>query len=808
MKLPSCTWRPGFVPGRAAIVLGIAMAVGGLAVNAARVSAQTPDLYDLDTLRTFKLTFANPFWYLELAANYPTRTHIKADLEVDGKTLKDVGVCFRGWSTYRLAKLKKPFEIKTDAFVKGQHLYGYRTLNLNNGGHDPTFVREVLTYHIFRKYCPAPQANYIKLVVNEVNLGVYVNVQQVNEDFGRSWFKIKDGNRYRAELKENAPPNASALVWLGANPSAYEQGYSLKTENSPNPWVDLIQVCDILNNRSVQDMERQLPGVLSVDSAIWMLAANNVVVNPDTYYFIPHNYYLYNDLFHGRLRLVSWDLDLAFSCTWPDLWKMDPFLQFNDPNRPLLSRMLQAPRFKETYLAHFRTVLENDFRWDVIGPLVSKWQALIDQEVKADPIKIFSYEAFKKNVTETVEERSGLKPFVETRRAYLLGLDPFKRPVPAISLVRHQPASPTAAHEVWVTAAVKASSPVQEVVLSSRVRGPFVRAPMFDDGMHHDGQPGDGVYGGRIPPQGAGQEVEYYLEASLVPSAGGAVVFSPRSVERSPYRYTVEPELRINEFVAWNESGIRDEKGEREDWIELLNSTTRPLDLGGLYLTDDLNRPAKWQIPAGPALPPDGTLLIWADEDGNQGPYHAAFKLDKDGEEIALVDRDGKTLLDRVRFGPQQADVSTGRLHGYAGVWASFPAPTPGARNRPEPGGHLAYQGTGSAPPFLELQAAGPPRPGAAVTFRLVNGPANAAGFLGLALAPLHLDRGTVGTLLIDPTLTLLFPVATGQGGTTELPMPIPNHPALVGASFYFQAFLARPPVAGFSNGVLTRVMM
>ncbi len=65
--------------------------------------------------------------------------------------------------------------------------------------------------------------------------------------------------------------------------------------------------------------------------------------------------------------------------------------------------------------------------------------------------------------------------------------------------------------------------------------------------------------------------------------------------------------LVINEFMAWNKATIQDpdEWGEFADWIELYNGTDEPVTLSGLFLTDDLDEPTKWQIPvavSGPTL--------------------------------------------------------------------------------------------------------------------------------------------------------------------------------------------------------------
>lgn len=104
-----------------------------------------------------------------------------------------------------------------------------------------------------------------------------------------------------------------------------------------------------------------------------------------------------------------------------------------------------------------------------------------------------------------------------------------------------------------------------------------------------------------------------------------------------------------------------------------------------MYLTDNLGNPTKWQIPAGyPAqtmVPAGGFLVIWADEDTQDGPLHADFKLSAGGEHIGLFDADGATPIDTVIFGEQTANIAYGRYPDASDNWRFFPTPTPGAVN-------------------------------------------------------------------------------------------------------------------------------
>ena len=68
--------------------------------------------------------------------------------------------------------------------------------------------------------------------------------------------------------------------------------------------------------------------------------------------------------------------------------------------------------------------------------------------------------------------------------------------------------------------------------------------------------------------------------------------------------------LRINELLASNASGLRDEQGDTSDWIELWNSNPQQLQLSGYHLTDDLNVLDKWSIPES-LIQPKEHLLVW-----------------------------------------------------------------------------------------------------------------------------------------------------------------------------------------------------
>ncbi len=140
----------------------------------------------------------------------------------------------------------------------------------------------------------------------------------------------------------------------------------------------------------------------------------------------------------------------------------------------------------------------------------------------------------------------------------------------------------------------------------------------------------------------------------------------------------------INEIMAANTTAHPDERGEYDDWIELYNPGDSPVDIGGMHLTDKSDNSELWQIPLGHSetttIEPLGYLILWADKDIADGPLHINFKLDADGEQIALYDVDEETLIDAVEFDDQVTDVSFGSTTDGGDVWHTL-GPTPNSTN-------------------------------------------------------------------------------------------------------------------------------
>lgn len=133
----------------------------------------------------------------------------------------------------------------------------------------------------------------------------------------------------------------------------------------------------------------------------------------------------------------------------------------------------------------------------------------------------------------------------------------------------------------------------------------------------------------------------------------------------------------INEVVCDHETS--------SDWVEIINESGQPADLSGYGLSDNPNRPRKWQFPSGTVAPANGGLVVsLVGSDGSVGKpvgnLVAPFALAIDSDEsLVLSDAQGN-VIDQMLLTGQRRGFSYGRAAGEAG-YVYFGTPTPGAAN-------------------------------------------------------------------------------------------------------------------------------
>jgi hypothetical protein len=380
------------------------------------VPASVP-LYDPATLRTLFFDFEDDNWETELMAFKETDIEVPATLIVDGKTYKDVGVRFRGNSSFRMVPegVKHSLNVSMDAFVKDQSLMGFNTLNLLNSHADPSFLHAVLFLQAAREFLPAPRANYVRVVINGESWGVYPNVEQVNKTFIKEWFKTDAGARWKApgDLYSRA-----GLEYWGDDPVRYKRTYEIKSKDDPKAWEALIGLTKVLNTTPPEKLETALSRILDIDGVLRFLAIDNTLANNDGYWVRGSDYFIYLDP-TGKFHITPNDVNEAFGGVGGGFPMNagpagpDPLVGLNDPTKPLRSKLLVVPSLRAKYLAYTREIAAKWLDWKQLEPIAAKYRALISADVKADTRKIYSFEQFEAGPAE-------LRALIDRRREMIL----------------------------------------------------------------------------------------------------------------------------------------------------------------------------------------------------------------------------------------------------------------------------------------------------------------------------------------------------------------------------------------------------
>ncbi|NBU70754.1 MAG: hypothetical protein EBS53_04790, partial [Bacteroidetes bacterium] len=429
---------------------------------------------------------------------------------------------------------------------------------------------------------------------------------------------------------------------------------------------------------------------LDIDKILWFLAMENIFTDDDSYvYKGKMDYIVYYEPETGLTTPLEYDGNSTFTTNNATSSSWGPFKNVTNANYPLLNKLLNIPQWRQRYLAHYRTLLQEVFNPSITNPLIDRLDTLIASHVASDPKKLYSTAQYTSGVPT-------LKNFVQNRRNYLQANTEVAQIAPKIDSAHHLNSAlqlltaPIPGEVSWVRAFMaQGGTPILEVRLhySDRVVGQFTSVQMYDDGQHQDLAAGDGIFGAQLPAFTPFSLVRYYIEA-VGSNTAQSRSYLPTGAEHDVFVFRVEGQptgggVVINEFVASNQTGAQDESGGYADWVELHNTSAQAISLAGWYLSDDQSNPLRWRIPAGISIPAGGYLIIWTDADSLDGPLHTNFRLSATGEDVVLSNSAGQ-LVDLVNFPLQITDTAYARIPNGTGPF-TYRVPTFAANNQGNP---------------------------------------------------------------------------------------------------------------------------
>lgn len=507
------------------------------------------DFYSPDKVRELRIKFEQQNWeYLMDSIRTQGDGLLLGDASIDGNKFENVGIRYRGSKSFSTGSKRNAFHIKLNYINKNQNHKGYKTIKLSNALRDPSMVREVLSYEIARKYMPAPKAGYVKLFINNKLIGLFVNIQAIDDNFLAQSFGSSSNTHVKCGMHvKQSPANClkkiSGSLQYEKNAQCYTANFEMKSKEG---WDDLIELTKVLNEDS-----ENIESVLNVDRALWMLAFNNVLVNLNSYSGQnSENYIIYKDNY-GQFNPIIWDLNLSFGSykntgvgsdlTLEKLQKLDPLLHADNPSKPLIHQLLKNPLYKKIYLSHLRTILYDNFVNGEYEARAKSLQSIIRSSFNNDPNKFYKSQDFDSSLTKTIGRRSKIPGIVElmSKRARFLKKHPdvsiFPPEVEDIEIMRRQKFETANIKTFQIRAKVKKRAKRVKLYYRSNTNEMFTSVYMADDGNNNDGAAGDKVFGVTIDPKGAFDSIEYYILAENAKAAG----FYPSDYMYSPHTSTI-----------------------------------------------------------------------------------------------------------------------------------------------------------------------------------------------------------------------------------------------------------------------------
>ena len=594
-------------------------------------------------------------------------------------TIFPVGFRLRGNTS--LFSAKKSFKVSFNTFESGSQFQGVEKLNLNGEHNDVSVMRAKLCWEMYRDIgVPASRTSHVEVYVNGEYMGIYLNVEHIDEEFIKKRYTDKVGNLYKCLWP-------ATLEYLGPEPDAYKltsngrRVYELKTNLERDDYSRFARFMEVLHNTSDEEFACSIERVFNVDDYLKVAALDVLTGNWDGYIVNKNNYYLYENSLTGRMEYIPYDLDNTLGVDWFGFdWTNRDIYNWDFQERPLYERLMGTQRFREQFSHYIQEFCSTLFDLDPIGSRVTEITELISDHVQADgyyPLSWgFSYEDFLVSGDEAWGDHipHAILPYVEARRSSALTqLEAFETPL-IIREIQH----------TWLTPEQQRFSVFVEGepdefrlewMESGGVEGNSV---LQDDGTGDDLVAGDERYDVII--EGLPTE---YADYWFTYESNGFEFSEPCDQGYRVWSQPMEGPLFLNELMASNQSTYSDEADEFDDWFELYHNGNVSLPLKDFYATDDIQCARKWQLP-NVLIGSDDHMLFWADDEEEQGDFHTSFKLSAGGEELAIFQEQADAtlrLVDHVSFPALAEEVSYGRLDDGGMPWLFMGMPTPDASN-------------------------------------------------------------------------------------------------------------------------------
>ena len=560
----------------------------------------------------------------------------------DGEMLFNQDANIKISGGYTRTQQYRSFKLKASKVFDGQNYYNYpffaqkpfnrnKTLLIRNGGND-------IWRHNARFFDPALET-IIQRSGIDLDVQSYVPVIEYVNGQLRGVFNMREPNN-----------DDFAYANWGYDDEEIDAFENLTIKNGDA--IAIKRIFELGKQASKQDAYEELQTLLDIDEFTNYMAATFFLYNDD---WPDNNIKAYRSRNDGRYRFISFDLDYAFKGCWNDS-ESNPFTnfaKFKNDNAPRTS-------YNKDIVNLFLNLLNNaDYRQKFITTYCLMGGSVFEPSIATDIID------------ELLEK---VKPMCQLMKQQYIndGHDP-DRAAATIKNNLNGRASTMADYMKQFSAFGLSSTAKRSVELTTNTDG----ATLTVNGIIVPYAYFKGYLFGTFNLEAkapAGYRficwkksgTQYSTKASISVTGTSAIKLQACFKALTDAEKTTQglTPVRINEVSAAN--GIHvNEYFKRNDWVELYNTTDTPIDIAGMYLSDNEKKPLKYQISKGDSqaattIPAHGYLIVWCDKLESQEQLHAPFKLDAEGGSVLLTAAD-ESWSDRLDYTVHQADQTVGR---------------------------------------------------------------------------------------------------------------------------------------------------
>ena len=601
------------------------------------------------------------------------------------ETIDSIGFRLRGNTSRNAAK--KSFKIDFNHFISGRDFYDVEKLNLNGEHNDPSIIRSKLCWDFYQNIGMASsRASHAVLYINEEYFGLYISIEHIDDRFLSKNFENDNGNLWKCIWPAD-------LTYRGNDPEDYHPYYSetrpydLKTNENQYDYSKLARLIRIIHNTP-----DSLDMVLDIKTTLQYFAMNILTGSWDDYRFLRNNFYLYHNPDNDLIHWIPYDYDNSFGIDWFNIdWSnIDPYeyAVIDGDGRPLTEYLFSQVRYRNLFSHFLEFYNEQLFDLDSMYQKLNYYVDFLYNAAQYDTYRTldygFSFNDFLNSYGSDFENahvKQGILEFIASRKEALTNQIVFSGNDPII-------------YEGVIEDNVIFVG--ETVSIRTAIFGDIMNADFFYKHENEDEWSSATLTHQPITNSKHVEDHDRWIVELSFEQTGRYdwYIFTSNNstYDKFPiYDYKSFEVLDvvdnqtvwINELLAKNEAINVDETGEYDDWIELWNYDQAEVDLANHYLTDKRDNLTKWQFPDSAAqIFPDEYMLIWCDEDQEDGGLHTNFKLSSGGEFLALVHPDGETIIDSISFPSQAEDISYGRIlsSDFQYEW-DYLSPTPGYSN-------------------------------------------------------------------------------------------------------------------------------